>query len=510
MKKMFSLALALIMALALSIPAFAEGDAPAATKTIKVENSVEGETYSAYKVFDLTKTATADENGGYAYTIEEGAMFDLVLGYMEATKTEGETKYVGEGLTLTKSTEGNKWNVAHSGFNAVAFAEYLNDADKKDLTAVDTQEAGAKGVELTVTDTGYYFVDSTLGALCALDTADTVTVYEKNSIPTITKWVDEDDKDANAILGNDEWQKTADADYGQTVNYLLVVNTGTNDKNGEQTSAGADEVYEIVDTIPADLCFNNDIVIKYDDGTPVEAAKYTVDAAVNEDNETVVTITLDAKGADEDTNFNIYYSVKVGPVAAGVAHTNTAVLTYQEQTSQDSATLYTWAIPVFKYTGTDTPLADATFEVKNEAGDVLKFDAVDGNTYIYNAKGAVEKITTDESGKFTIVGLDSDVYTLTETKAPAGYNALTAPITMKIEAAEAIDGEYTGEYQVYVYDSEAQMFVESDTVNVLNNTGTELPSTGGVGTTIFYTVGGLMMAAAVVLFVTKKKLAVQE
>jgi len=509
MKKMFSLALALIMALALSVPAFAANDTE--TKTIKVENSVEGETYTVYEVFDLTKTA---DGKGYAYTIEEGAMFELVLKYMEAEKKDDAKMYEGKGLKLSLSTEGDKWNVTHSGFDAVAFAKYLNDADKTGLVAEDTEVGAGKGVELQVEGAGYYFVDSSLGALCALDTADTVTVYEKNSMPTITKWVDEDDDtDANATLGNSEWQKTADADYGQTVEYLLIVNTGTNHKNGEQTSAGVDEAYTIVDTIPADLCFNHDIVIKYDDGKEVDAAKYTVNSEVNANNETVVTIILDAKDAAEDTNFNIYYSVKVGPVAAGVAHTNTAVLTYKAQESQDSATLYTWEIPVFKYTGEDTPLANAIFEIK-KGDEVLKFDAVDGepNTYIYNAKGAVEKITTDETGKFTIRGLDSDTYTLTETEAPAGYNALVAPITMKIEAEEAVDGEYTGEYQISVKDEavENAEFEEVDVVKVLNNTGLELPSTGGVGTTIFYVVGGLMMAAAGVLLVTKKKVANEE
>jgi len=540
MKKMFSLALALIMALALCVPALAYTDSE--TKTIKIENSIKDETYTAIKIFDATYSDADGDNDydNFAYTIDgDWKYFSPIVGYINDTAATAE-RHSGNGLTLTKTTEKSasgadyKWNVVYdqATFNVVRFAEYLNTFIKNNPSLTEDPanneyvagfvKAEGKGATITVEGAGYYFVDSSLGALCALDTADTVTVYEKNSIPTITKWVDEDDDtDANAVLGNSEWQKTADADVGQSVNYLLIVDTGSNHKNGEQTSAGADEDYVIVDTIPAGLSFSG-IEKIYDDmngeGKPwVEGTDYTVETSQDINNDTTVKITLKESKVStlaENVHINIPYSVKVAAqaVIGSEGNTNRVVLTYKEQESRDEATLYTWEVPVFKHNNANAPLAGAKFEVKKDDA-VMTFDVVDGepNVYVYNPKGgAVEIITTTDSGKFTIRGLDSDTYTLTETEAPAGYNALTAPITFKIDAAEKADGNYTGAYEISVYDAEKDEFEVTTTVNVLNNTGTELPSTGGMGTTIFYVIGGVLMAGAAVLLVTKKKLANQE
>ena len=105
-------------------------------------------------------------------------------------------------------------------------------------------------------------------------------------------------------------------------------------------------------------------------------------------------------------------------------------------------------------------------------------------------EGAVTEITTDTTGKFTIKGLDSDTYYLTEITQPAGYNKLADPIKVVIDGKGNVtyNDDYTG------------------TIKVENKTGAELPSTGGVGTTVFYVVGGLMVLLAVVLLVTKKKM----
>lgn len=98
--------------------------------------------------------------------------------------------------------------------------------------------------------------------------------------------------------------------------------------------------------------------------------------------------------------------------------------------------------------------------------------------------------TTPASGKFTITGLDSDTYYLEEIVAPAGYNLLKAPITVTVKN----DGTVT-----YGDNSTGE-------VRVLNSTGTELPSTGGMGTTIFYVLGGVLMAGAFVLLVVRKRM----
>ena len=105
----------------------------------------------------------------------------------------------------------------------------------------------------------------------------------------------------------------------------------------------------------------------------------------------------------------------------------------------------------------------------------------------------VTEITTDATGKFTIEGLDADTYYLTETAAPAGYNKLAGPVTIVIGENGVVNGT-----------TEAPQGV--DEVKVLNQSGTELPSTGGMGTTIFYIIGAVLVLGAVVLLITKKRM----
>ena len=102
----------------------------------------------------------------------------------------------------------------------------------------------------------------------------------------------------------------------------------------------------------------------------------------------------------------------------------------------------------------------------------------------------VTEIETDATGKFTIKGLDSDIYYLTETAAPAGYNKLAGPITIVIGE----DGKTSVDNTVV------------DEVKVLNQAGSELPETGGMGTTIFYVLGSILVLGAAVLLITKKRM----
>ena len=162
---------------------------------------------------------------------------------------------------------------------------------------------------------------------------------------------------------------------------------------------------------------------------------------------------------------------------------------------------YTWDVDVFKYTmngETEKALAGATFTLSKNAGGSNPIALVSEGNNVYrvaktNETVTVTEITTDATGKFTIKGLDADTYYLTETAAPAGYNKLAAPVTIVIGENGVVNGT-----------TEAPRGV--DEVKVLNQSGTELPSTGGIGTTIFYIVGGVLVVGAVVLLVTKKRM----
>ena len=171
---------------------------------------------------------------------------------------------------------------------------------------------------------------------------------------------------------------------------------------------------------------------------------------------------------------------------------------------------------VFKYTKegeTETALSGAKFTLsKNTDGSKPIALVSEGNNVYRVAKtgetGTVTEITTDANGKFTIQGLDADTYYLTETAAPAGYNKLAAPIKVMIDnngnVTYATKTTANGEY------GNAVAADASLGIKVLNQSGTELPSTGGMGTTIFYVLGSILVVAAVVLLVTKKRMSASD
>ena len=151
---------------------------------------------------------------------------------------------------------------------------------------------------------------------------------------------------------------------------------------------------------------------------------------------------------------------------------------------------------------TEVALAGATFTLSKNADGSNPIALVSKGNNVYRVAktgetGTVTEITTDATGKFTIEGLDADTYYLTETAAPAGYNKLAGPVTIVIGANGVVNGT-----------TEASQGV--DEVKVLNQSGTELPSTGGIGTTVFYVVGGLLVVGAFILLVSKRRVGAEK
>ena len=158
----------------------------------------------------------------------------------------------------------------------------------------------------------------------------------------------------------------------------------------------------------------------------------------------------------------------------------------------------TYEIPVFKYTtknGTDTPLAGATFTLskKNDGTELIKLVSGKNNTYrvaMTSESNTVTEVTTPETGKFTIQGLDAGTYYLKEIKAPKGYNKLKDPVKIVIAEKGTIT---VGSETV-------------DEVKVQNNTGTILPTTGGNGTSLIYFLGAVLALVSGVVLITKQRM----
>lgn len=498
LSKLFAMALALIMVMALTVPAMAA--------TITITNSAKGETYNVYKIFDVTmgtEPICGKEEGAehthdascynVAYTIAEGDdWYDVVSDYAADE---------GKGMVLTESTTDGQYNVTVTDdFDPADFATELSEnISGKAITETGTGTGAA--LDITVEKAGYYFVDTTLGSLCSLLTSgESVTLVEKNSIPSLEKFVEEDSKT------DDAWGESATADYGQTVDFWLSVNTGTNAATAADNKTGVDADYTINDVIPANMT----LVGTDDDYITIEGWTKDTDytETYNAESRTLTIILKQAKLATlgENADIEIYYSATLNnTAAAGVVETNTATLTYKAQKFTDTATVVTYSIggtseaaTITKVDGADqSPLAGVKFVLKNQTtGKYATFDTDMKLSGWVDTQASATELVTNENGNIFAYGLDADTYILTETETLPGYNLLDDTITAVINENGTVNYDYTNDAED----------VPANTIEIENNTGSILPSTGGMGTTLFYTIGGVLVVAAGVLLVTKKRM----
>ena len=466
-KKLFAALLAAALVLAMAVPAFAETNA---TKgSIKIDHTVSGETYTIYRMFKLDSYNA--ESNTYSYTVEP------------AWKPFFQDGVAGsEYITLDRQNHPT-WNAAKSQDSDKAdFAKLALKwaTENKIPPAAESQTSTGSDVIFSHLDLGYYLVDSSLGALCGLNTTNPdVTITEKNEKPTIEK----------EVKNGDAWGTTNDAKIGDTVEFKITIHV----------EAGAQK-YKVTDTMEKGLSFNSGS-IKIDD------------AALDNNN---ATLTLKQKEGDPTftlTFADSYVAGKVGETivvtytatlnenAVVAGNKNSATLHYSnQQTVNKETTTYTHEFDLVKVDGTTNKLLDgAEFKLytAKDGGEPIKFVAVEGGYRVANGDetGAVDTIKVN--GKVHISGLDKVNYWLDETHAPAGYNKLTERQEVKLSEGSQNATLETG----------AITWAEGNGgVVVKNNAGTVLPSTGGMGTTLFYVIGGGLMVAAVVLLVTKKRM----
>ncbi len=477
MKKFFAVLMALVLVLSMGTVALA-----ADTGTITINNAFNGATYNIYKMLDFAPVAGSTTQGRYTVVAEwENFLDGEGAAYLKVNAETGTIEWNGE------ETDVRKADLAKA---AVAYAKGNN------IAATKTANANGETVEFTGLALGYYAIDTSLGTLCALtNTNSTFTATEKNEKPDIDKFVQEDSEMNNADKG---WGKVNDADIDQVVNYKSTITVGVGATN-----------YVMHDTMEAGLTFNADsVVVKLADGTVVDSANYTVKVSPA-DGHTFDVIFANSfiEGLAKGTQFTVYYSATLNENANIVddGNDNTVKLSYGEdstwETAEHKTTTYTWKMDVLKYTGTDKkPLPNAKFQLLDKNGNAIKFTKVEGAavpTYKVDAEGTVTEITTDATGKFELVGLDEGSYKLHETEAPAGYNKLAADIDVII-TSEYDEAALTASYKI---NNNAPA-----TIEVENKTGTLLPETGGIGTTIFYIVGITLMLGAAILLISKKRM----
>ena len=474
-RKLVSILLAVAMVFAMTT-ALATQEGTLTGGSITINDAVPGQTYKAYQLLYLE--SYNKDAGAYAYKANSAW----------ETWLKTQTSYV--------SFDDQGYVTWVENADAAAFAKLAQvEAAKMTADATATAPDAEAGktystVSFTNLKLGYYLVDTTLGTLCSLDTTNPdVVMEEKNEVPTNVKTVEEDS------TGN--YGEKNDADIGQTVNFKSTITA----------QAGA-ENYVFHDTMSAGLTYTGVTGITLNDAT-VDASNYTVVTEGLTDGctfEVRFTQTFcDTLKANDQIVISYTATLNENAVIAGAGNPNTSKVSYGDSSNTkytpDSQTkTYTWDVDVFKYTmngETEKALADAKFTLsKNSDGSNPIALVSEGNNVYRVAKtgetGTVTEVTTDTTGKFTIKGLDADTYYLTETAAPAGYNKLAGPVTIVIGENGVVNGT-----------TEAPQGV--DEVKVLNQSGTELPSTGGIGTTIFYVLGGVLAVGAVALLIAKRR-----
>lgn len=463
MKKFLGVLLAVVLVLAMSVPTFAAGNGK-----ITITNPVEGQTYKIYKMFSFTPTE-GNIKTGY-YTVEP-AWENFLNG-------DGAAYFVKNEYGSVEVTKGNLADAAKA---ALAYAQDNNIDPTETKTTV--ADKGAEGnIVFENLDLGYYLVDSSLGALCALTNTDSeAELKEKNEAPELDKQVKED--------STDTWGEWNDDDIGKTIYYKATITVGEGAENyvmhdkmdstlefdgASSVTVTVDGVavaatnYSVVET-PDDGCtfevkFNNDYIASLTKGTEI-VVEYTA------------TLTEDA----------IIYTGNDGE-----SNNNEAWLEYgdENETAHDITKTYTYKFNLKKTDEDGNDLTGAKFRLYSDEECTNEIPVVKVSDSVYRVAVDGEVGVDIEVGKATIEGLDADTYYLKEIEAPTGYNKLTKAQVFSI--SEFNEGEAT--------------YTVTD-VAVKNSTGSLLPETGGMGTTMFYVLGGLLVAGAAILLITKKRMA---
>lgn len=484
-KKLLSLVLVLVLALALAVPGFAA--------EITIANGKPGETYTAYKIFDVTSSGD-----NYAYTISKDSNWKSVV---ENYKVNAEDKYDASGSAVfqlvASATDSSKLVVKinkssdkslfETEAQAAEFAKYLSSSIPRYLvngTDFYQDVADAEG-KVSFGEgnlpAGYYFVDTTTGALCSLYTSSSSQeIKDKNSLPTLEK----------KIVVNDSTTDTTTASIGDVVNFKITVTDGI----------GTDTNIVIHDTMENGLTLDKNS-IKIDDVAASGKVSYPAEVEGEDDNCTFE-ITLNGADYADRAQIVITYSATLNK-SAEISHQtndNTAWLTYSAHTStKDTVTVSSFRFDLVKTTGDGTVLDGASFKLYTEktSGEEIKVVKTDDGIYRVAEDAEADSGEVIQAGQATISGLGNGTYYLEETAAPDGYNLLTERVKVEIKdsnivAAAGEDGKFVAS--------------DGDTgIIVVNETGIVLPGTGGMGTTIFYTLGGVLVVGAAILLVTKKR-----
>lgn len=501
---MLALLAAFALVLAMAVPAWAEGAEATYTLTINNANG----TYEAYQIFsgDLSEKEAGKK---VLSNIQWGSG-------VEATKVAGVNAATkAESLTTADIAESFAEDlVSNSKLSSVKAT-----APAKNGTAVFTGlSAGYYLVKNSSIDSGKTYTDF------ILEVVGNTTANHKGDVPDVEKKVEEKNDSTGAAT---TWGATADYDVDDEINFEL---TGT---LPESYGRYANYKYVFHDTMTNMTYKDGSVKVYYvKDGNTNRVEISSRFASTWDNGAKKLTVTFNdlktaVSGLAHGDKIVVTYTATLdaNAVVGGNGNPNKVKLEYSNnpngdgtgETPEKTVVVFTYKTIINKVTkgtdGNNVPLAGAEFTLSKFIASESGSDTVTVNDTEYHGtwnRGVT--VTPTNTGNianvFTFSGLDAGIYRLTETKTPEGYNTID-PVYFEIVATNnetkvtSMEGKAVNGSEISFTANETSGSLSAD---VINNAGTTLPSTGGMGTTVFYVVGGGLMAVAVVLLVTKKRM----
>ena len=489
-KKLASLLMALVMVLGMSVgttvTAFA---ANTSSHTITITNDKSGHTYTAYQVF------AGDISAGKLTNVEWGSGVNGADVLADLVKLEPYKD--------CKSAEDVADVLVSFGDDSAQLDAFAKVVGTHLTTVAGTSTQTASPYTISVTGDGYYFVkdSGTIGTDDAatkyiLKVVGDVTVKAKAETPSIDKVI------VNADSANGGEGKGTAQDVGSVVNFKLTSKVPAMDGYDTYT-------YIVNDTMSAGLTFNNDVAVTIDGTTYTD---FTV--AQNGQSFTITFNNFISQKANAGKAIVITYSATINENALTTdKETNTVNLEYSNnpndseskgETPESIVYVYDFDIVIDKYTGdeaTGTRLAGAKFVLKNASEKYYYYNGETKKVEWKDALSEATEVTTDSNGAAKFEGLDSGTYYLHETEAPAGYNLLKEDVTVTITATYGDDGQITSSSATSANNGQYQQVQKIE-----NKSGATLPSTGGMGTTLLYIIGAILVVGAGVLLVARRRM----
>lgn len=475
-KRLLALLLTFVFAMAMSVSVFAASGTNDDNGTITIDNAIIGQTYNIYQIATLESYNTV--SGAYSYkpTAQWSAWLSTQTDYV-AINDAGYMTWVENA------------NQADFAKNALAYAKTLAEGGSVQIAPTDTDIAESATVTFLNLNLGWYLVDSSAGALCSLDTTDnSVTIKEKNEVPTVDK---------NAVNDTD----TSSPSIGDTVNFQITIHAKPGAEN-----------YVLHDTMGDGLALDTESIKVYvrsvaDENELVSTNNYSITTSglTDDCDFEIEFLNTYLNSISTNTDIIVTYNATIteDAIIGNDEVTNKAHLDYGDNSYTEEETTST---PVYSF---DLVKTDSNDKVLDGAQFAL-YDAATGGNLIPLVKladGSYRVASSDEreadefssavietdNGVAKIDGLGTGTYYLEEINAPDGYNKLTSRQAVTIgttdNSATVNDGTYT-----------------SGGVQVINRAGSILPSTGGMGTTTLYILGAALVIGAGVVLVVRRRM----